>query len=824
MAFYFPEGSFGPVCDSPVSDAAIRARSRRAVDPIIDRREDTFPPLPDSFYDPVREIIEPAPTLISRIRCEKDDEGNYINCEYEYVGDLRLPEPPLVSEEKLGEGFGLKDDFFVPPLGPESCSPYDPDINIRPITFFLPGGQIIKKYKRQKSTPVTYNVASNSEFIVEDSDIDATFNSSGNLVVTGSGNANIDLTLRWDDNPNTYDVALDTYTVKGLTLTQSGTKGKDSGQINAGAGTYTASIVGNSGGFVIQDGGKKICFRDEDGSDCNASLTIGDITNSTNTTNASFWSEEGNNYAVWVNPEVCTLPREEQTVTYQIPIPVSGQYAFRFACDDNAKLFLEDEETPILDIAGGIFRGGALNTPYTATRTLTAGTLECTVKCTNSDAGFTTDGKPSGLAYSWGRNPGGWFLKVCQGSGCTDATDVSWVQSGPIEAWGSFMNKYAVYPSNTEVLTGTAHTATWNVNVPYAGNYEFEYSVDNVGTWSLDGTQIASASSNFTTSATYTISNLSAGPHQISATVTNTANSQNNTWANNPGGTAWTLKMPSANQNLTARFLSNGALQVLGSGQADLTLNFAWDEDEQVQSQTSNLNASFNNGAGLVVGGTGSGTIELELEYDDNPNTHGTAISTWSVVSGSTTYTLTRNLGLEEGSDTVTIPVTAGQTYAATVVGNDGGWSITASSQSICFRDSDGNDCNARIKIKNINNSSSQVTLNPDKALGTYRVSTASFTQTSAESGSGSATIAVEGGKTYSATIIGNEYGFSVQNNGQKLCFRDSGGTDCNASVTIGSFSGSDAIIATSLDTGSEGDGNLIWHTRMASGYEYYEQ
>ena len=71
------------------------------------------------------------------------------------------------------------------------------------------------------------------------------------------------------------------------------------------------------------------------GFDVNASLAITDILPLEPTTNvAGFWSDEGNKYAVWVNPAVCTLPREEQTVTYQVPIPEDGVYGFEFACDD----------------------------------------------------------------------------------------------------------------------------------------------------------------------------------------------------------------------------------------------------------------------------------------------------------------------------------------------------------------------------------------------------------------------------------------------------------------------------------------------------------
>ena len=144
--------------------------------------------------------------------------------------------------------------------------------------------------------------------------------------------------------------------------------------------------------------------------------------------------------------------------------------------------------------------------------------------------------------------------------------------------------------------------------------------------------------------------------------------------------------------------------------------------------------------------------------------------------------------------------------------------------QRVCFKDLDGNDCNAELKITNIVQDTVTTNLAPDNALGTYRVAGASFTQGAAETGSSNATVAVTGGTTYPATILNNPYGFSVQNSGSKLCFKDSEGTDCNASLTIGTITQVGGIIASSLDLVGAGDGNLIWHTRMATGYEYYEK
>ena len=143
------------------------------------------------------------------------------------------------------------------------------------------------------------------------------------------------------------------------------------------------------------------------GFDVNATLRIADILPLEPTSNvAGYWSDEGNKYAVWTNPAICTLPQIEQQVTYQIPIPETGTYGFEFACDDNAQMFLNGSNVAFMNITGGIFEGGSLNVPYTSTTTLNAGTLELVVKCTNSDAGFNDgQGNPTGLAYSWQRNP-----------------------------------------------------------------------------------------------------------------------------------------------------------------------------------------------------------------------------------------------------------------------------------------------------------------------------------------------------------------------------------------------------------------------------------
>ena len=110
-----------------------------------------------------------------------------------------------------------------------------------------------------------------------------------------------------------------------------------------------------------------------------------------------------------------------------------------------------------------------------------------------------------------------------------------------------------------------------------------------------------------------------------------------------------------------------------------------------------------------------------------------------------------------------------------------------------------------------------------DNAVESYSVAGYTFTTGSSNTGSSNATINVTAGTTYPATIVNNPNGFSLKNSKSKICFQDSLGTDCNAQITIGTVNNNNqnAIVASSLDLSSDGTGNLIWHTRLASGYEY---
>ena len=672
--YYYPEGPMGPVCDIPGPDAE---------DPIAklidvgDGRVVTYGPI--EFPDLDQIMGGPVNTILTR-RCRtrelEDGTIEYYDCQDVLSnpdGGAPWPLGPggYDWETKSNTPWGLDDDFDDLSITPESCLPHDPDINIVPQRFYLADGSFVLKKLIEKSTPVTFPV--NSGGASSSSAIDgAIFTTTGTgqpgdsitLETNGSGSANIGLTFQWKDNPNTAGTALSSLSIGGVTFNQTGKRGETAGTIGITAGNnYPLSIVGGTGygGFQIEDGGKRVCFFDLDDDDCNVNFRIdGAAASSTVPNEPGYWSEEGNKYAVWVNPETCTLPTLEQQVTYLVDIPAADNYTIVGGADDNFNVFFNDESSPVIGGAGGIFAGGALTTPYSATRALTAGQLKIVVVCTNSDAGFQdANGDPTGLAFSWDRNPGGWYLKLCRGSACTGGAAVTWVKSGPHPAWSDFMNEYAMFASNNETLSGVPQTQTWTVNIPEAGTYDLEVQADNQAVISIDGTSLGTVPS-FTSSTNYTPT-LSAGPHTITTVVTNSVPTGGaDQWANNPAGVAWRLT-----------------------------------------TQSTALSVSFDSNGNIVTTGTGTASVQFNFEWDDNPNTYGQALGTarWEVGAGTLPLEFTQTQGVSSGSASQTVILQGGQTYILQTFNNTGGFDIQNNGQKVCFKDFDGSDCNAQVTI-----------------------------------------------------------------------------------------------------------------------------
>lgn len=822
LSYYYPEGPLGPVCDIVLDDTTVDPLERLLDSG--DGRISTYGPID---FKELEQVLPGQPAIVTR-RCKVDEEGNYFDCQDVFLNPLPTSDGGFGLSDydwknRSQNPWGLEDDFEQVPLDAESCVPFDADINILPTRFFTPSGQQSLKYQIENSSPPTFAVTSEDQTFINNATITAEFSTDQqNLVIGGTGDGIVQLELDWDDKPSISGQAIGTLTVAGASFSQGNReKGKKTRSVQVTAGqSYPISLSGNSGTSGSRLASSTVIEYDDDvpGFDINATFRITGVLPLEPTTNvAGYWSDEGNEYGVWVNPAICTLPQLEQVVTYQIPIPANDTYHFTFGCDDNAQMFLGGSETPFMTIVGGIFEGGAYNTPYTSSTTLSQGTLQLVVRCTNSDAGFQdANGDPTGLAYSWQRNPGGWYIKICRGGICVPPNDIQWVRSGPHPAWSTFMNEYAVFASNQETLSGVAQNATWNINLSEAGNYQLEVQADNQAAITFDGTSQGTVNS-FTTSTTYTINNLSVGPHTLAASVTNNVETIDN-WSNNPAGVAWVLRKLAGTSSVTAKFAANGNLEVSGVGTGTIPLTLAWDETPQYG--TANVSLAFDSNGNLVATGTGTASVELEFEWDDNPSTAGQALGTvtWTGLSGAS---FTQTSGVRRGGDDDTVTVTAGTTYNINVTGGSGYGGFTAESNRLCFKDLDGNDCNATIVIGNINQQQSEI--GADQALTSITYNGVTLTQTSSTTGSVTANVAVTAGATYSPAIVGNPNGFARRDSGQRLCFFDSIGTDCNANLTIGNPSNNslDIEVANSTQLNTPSEGNLIWHTRLGAGYRY---
>ena len=597
-----------------------------------------------------------------------------------------------------------------------------------------------------------------------------------NLRVTGDVPGLIGLEFKWNDNPSTAGTALSSLVVDGVTFNQTGRSGRTESVLTVSHGTdYPITINPGTGYGGNEVQGTQIGFFDLDGQDYNAQLTITRFEPEPQVSNTTgYWSEEGNKYAVWVNPEVCTLPLLDQSVTYFVDIPATDTYTITGGADDNFNVFLNDETSAVIGGAGGIFAGGALTTPYSATRTLTAGQLKIVVQCTNSAAGFVdANGDPTGDAFRWDMNPGGWYLKICRGTSCITPSIVEWVPSGPHSSWSDFADTYLVYPSNNNVLKGTVHSTSYNINIPFAGNYDLKYAVDDAGTISLDGTQIVSSTYNAPSSTTYTINNLTAGPHVLTVTCENQAQSQtSDDWTRNPAGIGWTLTPQASASNIAARFNNNGNLLVTGEGIGEVPLTFT--SIAATNSSVDWVITGQNSTAGYRI------ASPTKIEWDDN------AANGFDVNASMTISSLTQiggsNIGVTFSSDGTGIDVTGA---GSANVGFDFVWndspstsgravgSLTLLDETFTQTSSYSGQWNATLTVVG---GGSQVS---------YYIKDISFVQ-SASASNETKTIEVEGGglqgKVYSSSSFYTD-NIRAENNGQRLCLNDN--SNSNAYMTF---------------------------------------
>ena len=261
--FYYPEGQPGPICD------AIIEVDQAALDERAQRLEDLAEPATQIITEvrpPIDETNWPLYTI-----CDVDEDGNLVDCQpvfdrpgpYIFTPDLSESEAEFLAVIPFPADFGITDDFFVPGVQAYSCIPWDPDINIRPVTFFSRVGNLITRYPYPLSNPVTYPV--NAVIAIKPGSISASFDPTGTtIIVDGEGKGSLTLNLSWDDNPNTLGVALDSLTVAGITLTRSGTSGSQDATIEVEAGQqYPITFSNlNPANSPIEVQGNSLCLKD----------------------------------------------------------------------------------------------------------------------------------------------------------------------------------------------------------------------------------------------------------------------------------------------------------------------------------------------------------------------------------------------------------------------------------------------------------------------------------------------------------------------------------------------------------------------------------
>jgi len=196
--------------------------------------------------------------------------------------------------------------------------------------------------------------------------------------------------------------------------------------------------------------------------------------------------------------------------------------------------------------------------------------------------------------------------------------------SRPGTNWSDFMNKYAVYISDNQVLDGIYHTTNWDITVLKPGNYTLKLQADNTSTLSIDGVEVASSVNIFNVGDIPIQESifLNEGYHQISCVVYNIPSGTSD-WNNNPAGIAWTLEYESdptpLSTDLTVR-------QYLYTQQQDppTLANFTYKERQGVHIAGNVIHFQYLNTNNDVVTSVSSNIISPNVWYNLTVTLDGT--------------------------------------------------------------------------------------------------------------------------------------------------------------------------------------------------------
>ena len=204
---------------------------------------------------------------------------------------------------------------------------------------------------------------------------------------------------------------------------------------------------------------------------------------------------------------------------------------------------------------------------------------------TSGDAAYNTT-LPSFVDIDggdWKVNPGGvaWQLKNSSGAIVRSSSD-SFNYDHASTMWGSMLQNYAVYPSNSNPLTDQWQEANYVFEVKNAGTYTLEgvadsksefYLFDGINPETfLFGTLSGSESCNTGLCNSVNLGELSLGRYRIRVLTYNTSTSTlpTNSWFHNPGGVAFIVR--DINNNIIKTSLNVGIQDTLTT--RDNTIGF----------------------------------------------------------------------------------------------------------------------------------------------------------------------------------------------------------------------------------------------------------
>ncbi|MBL32277.1 MAG: hypothetical protein CMP62_06110 [Flavobacteriales bacterium] len=118
--------------------------------------------------------------------------------------------------------------------------------------------------------------------------------------------------------------------------------------------------------------------------------------------------------------------------------------------------------------------------------------------------------------------------------------DTNWVRNNNT----GFLRSHAVFPVHDSSKNGLQNKGTWHINITTPGNYTVDVQSDDTAKIDWDSNLVGSTAWIDQKVKTFTITNVPAGIHKLSATVRNNPK-YGTRWRNNPGGVAWILKDPS---------------------------------------------------------------------------------------------------------------------------------------------------------------------------------------------------------------------------------------------------------------------------------------